>query len=150
MIWSFVDVICDQSNKEWTKSSIKKDTEETNEGVAASALAANAATTKTNLDILNRNHLFVPETLFHICRLPLENQQNQEVAKNQLNEKKEEKWRFRNKYLDTKWSRKLTPTTLASAALFCQVRCCLTTTVLPILRPLWMPWKMLEFHCKML
>ncbi|KAG0556997.1 hypothetical protein KC19_11G094100 [Ceratodon purpureus] len=70
-------------------SSIEKNVQETDEGVAASALAANAATStsESNQDILIKNRLFVPGILFHIRRTPLQNVQNQAVsdpaAKNQ-------------------------------------------------------------------
>lgn len=63
-------------------SSIEKNVQETDEGVAASALAVNAATStsESKQDILIKNRLFVPGILFHITRTPLKPVQNQEVS----------------------------------------------------------------------
>lgn len=73
-------------------SSIENNVQETDEGVAASALAVNAATStsESKQDILNRNRLFVPGILFHIRRIPLQTVQNPAVSdqavKNQIDE----------------------------------------------------------------
>lgn len=69
-------------------SSIEKNVQETDEGVAASAVAVNAATStsESKQDILIKKRLFVPGTLFHITRTPLKPVQNQAAAENQADQ----------------------------------------------------------------
>ena len=76
MTWGAVSV---KQGVNESLSSIEKNVEETDEGVAATALAANAATTtsESKQDILIKNRLFVPGILFHIRRIPLQMVQNQ-------------------------------------------------------------------------
>lgn len=72
-------------------SSIEKNVQETDEGVAASAVAVNAltSTSESKQDILTKNRLFVPGILFHIKRIPLKpvpvSDQNQ-TLKNQADQ----------------------------------------------------------------
>ena len=75
-------------------SSIEKNVQETDEGVAASAVAVNAltSTSESKQDILTKNRLFVPGMLFHIKRIPLKpipvSDQNQ-ALKNQADQNQE-------------------------------------------------------------
>lgn len=79
MSWGVVSV---KQGVNESLSSIEKNVQETDEGVAASALAVNAATSasESNQNILNKNRLFVPGILFHIRRIHLQTVQNQAVS----------------------------------------------------------------------
>jgi sn1-specific diacylglycerol lipase len=72
-------------------SEIEKNTQMSDEGVAATAVAVNAAASTSNKDGLVNRRLYVPGSLYHIIREPLQqNPSNQEGTAPQQNSKQDD------------------------------------------------------------